>query len=70
MQTGIWIKVLTIEEIQSDVHAVSEALETAKQRLLLLAARLMSHTAEAQAKGINTLMPQRMIQHLFPTADQ
>lgn len=33
---------------------ITEALETAKQRLTLLAARLMSHTAEAEAKGINT----------------
>lgn len=36
---------------------ITEAQETAKQRLTLPAARLMSHTAEAEAKGINTLMP-------------
>lgn len=36
---------------------ITEAQETAKQRLTPLAARLMSHITEAEAKGINTLMP-------------
>lgn len=55
MQAGVWIQVLTIVEIQ--LKCITEAQETAKQRLTPLAARLMSRIAEAEAKGINTLMP-------------
>lgn len=34
---------------------ITEALDTAKQRLALLAARLMRHTTEAEAKRINAM---------------
>lgn len=34
---------------------ITEALETAKQRLTLLAARQMRHTTEAETKRINSM---------------